>query len=471
MFDSIGETLKLVFEFLLRLSLPLAIIVGAAIVAYAVKGSVLGRDGKDLTKSFGRIFAYVVAGLFVVCGWTGLKKLNSIAWDDIYWSQTQDVSEEPVIKAPPIEQAGPVAAAMVEKTYRRTLTLPPEFFQRIGAEGVGALSPYLVDPTAENVRSMVDSFRRSGEDVVFSRELTRIDESPLPFDSADIDVQFERLKGRAYRVVFRAEYLFTNDSERPIEGRFLFYPPQNGGTIQALRVQVDGQTISDPDKRGYFVWLGQIEPGAQKRATVSYESIGTNTWNYELGSARRRVRDFRLTASIDGPVEFRSGTISPSTREDDVVEWRLVDVLTSQRVGLVFPEDVAERDAFLDALESLPVSLVLMIMALVAVGLRTGRTVSPKRLALATATAVIGLGSSFALFDFLGYLPSVIVGSVVAAFATAAVTGWRSLAVLLPVAFVPVSSMGQQNSDLWLLGLAALSVGLIVSPIYARMRP
>ena len=468
--QSIIETIKFVYYFLSGLALPLAIIVGAAIVAYAVKGSVLGREGKDLTRKFGSIFAYVVAGLFIACGWTGLKGLAAGAMDELYWSQAEAVSEEPVVKAPPIEQPGPVVAAMVEKTYSRTLTLPPEFFQRIGAEGVGALSPYLVDPTAENVKSMVDSFRRSGEDVVFSRELTRADESPMPFDTADIDVMFERLDRRAYRVLFTAEYRFTNESDAPIECRFLFYPPQNGGTIQALRVQVDEQTVGEPDGGGNYVWIGQVDPGKQKLATVSYESIGTSTWNYQLGSTRRRVRDFRLTASIDGPVEFETGTINPTTRDHDTVEWRLNDVLTTQRLGLVFPEDVAERDAFLEGVAILPVSMVLMLAALVAVGLRTGRGLSPMRLALATATSVIGLASSYVLHDFLGYLPALIVGALAAAVATAAATQWRSLAVLPPIALFPVSSMGQENAEMWLLFLAVLAIGLMVSPIYARER-
>jgi hypothetical protein len=177
-----------------------------------------------------------------------------------------------------------------------------------------------------------------------------------------------------------------------------------------------------------------------------------------------------LTASIDGPVEFETGTINPTTRDHDTVEWRLNDVLTTQRLGLVFPEDVAERDAFLEAVAILPVSMVLMLTALVAVGLRTGRGLSPMRLALATATSVIGFASSYVLHDYLGYLPALIVGALTAAVATAAATQWRSLAVLLPIALFPVSSMGQENAEMWLLFLAVLSIGLIVSPIYARER-
>ena len=467
-FQAISDTIKFVVDWLSGLALPLAIVIGAAVVAYAVKGSVLGREGKDLSKTFGNIFAYVVAGLFVVCGWAGLKRLAASAWDEIYYQETEAVSEEPVIKAPPIEQPGPVVAAMVEKTYSRTLTLPPEFFQRIGAEGVGALSPYLVDPTAENVKSMVDSFRRSGEDVVFSRELTRADESPMPFDHADIDVKFERLGKIAYRVVFTSEYRFTNETRSPIECRFLFYPPQSGGTIQALRVKVDGQAIDEPDGGGNYVWIGQVEPGAQKSARVSYESVGTSSWNYQVGSARRRVRDFRLTATIAGPVEFETGSINPSSREDDMVEWRLDDVLTTQRLGLVFPEDVAARDAFLEGLGSLSATLILMLTALVAVGLRTGRGVSPKRLALAAAASAIGLGSSYVLHNALGYLLALVVGSLVAAIATAAATRWRSLPVILPIALVPVASMAQKSADLWLVVLAALSLGLLVSPIFRK---
>jgi hypothetical protein len=467
-FQAITETIKFVVDWAARMSLPLAIVVGAGILSYVVKGMVLGREGTDLSKTFGRVFAYIVAGLFIVCGWSGLKAVGSGAWDKLYYKQSEAVTEDPVVKAPPIEQAGPVVAAMVEKTYSRTLTLPPEFFQQVGAEGVGALSPYLVDPTAENVKSMVDSFRRSGEDVVFSRELTREDESPLPFDAADIDVKFERIESQAYRVHFKAEYRFTNETGSPTECRFLFYPPQSGGTIQALKVQVDGQTIEEPDGDGNYAWVAPLEPGVQKRATVSYESIGSVAWYYQVGSLRRRVRDFSLTATVDGPVEFEVGTINPTKRDGDVVEWRLNDVLTTQRLGLVFPEDIKARDAFLDGIGTLPVAMVLMLTALVAVGLRTGQAISPRRLALATATTVIGLGSCYVLHESLGYLPSLLFGSVFAAVATAAASRWRSLYVLLPIALIPVASMGHDNSDVWILVLSVVALGLLVSPIYAR---
>ena len=470
LYEPIRETIKFVVNYLIEFALPLAIVVGAGIVAYAVKGSVLGRDDKDLTKTFGQVFAYVVAGLFIVCGWTGLSGLSTAAWEDIYWQHEKFATEEPVLKAPPIEQVGPVVASLVDKTYSRTLTLPPEFFQRIGAEGVGVLSPYLVDPTAENVKTMVDSFRRSGEDVVFSRELTRTDESPMPFNSAGVDVKFKRIGERAYNADFRAEYQFENETGAQIEGRFLFYPPQNGGTIQSLSVEVDGDSVKEPDRDGRYIWIGQMQPGEVKTATVHYSSVGTDSWFYELGSQRRRVRDFRLTASIDGPVEYQQGTISPSHRDDHVIEWELDDVLTSQRIGLVFPEDVAARDAFIDALGNLPVAMVLMLVALIAVGLRTGLAVSPRRLALATVTVVIGLGSSYVLYQLLGYHASLALGATVAAVATAAVTQWRSMAVLLPLAMVPLSSMGQKRADVWLLILAILAVGLMVSPIYSKSR-
>lgn len=469
-FQAITETIKFVVDWAARLSLPLAIVVGAGILSYVVKGMVLGREGTDLSKTFGRIIAYVVAGLFIVCGWSGLKAVGSGAWDELYYKQSETVTEDPVVKAPPIEQPGPVVAAMVEKTYSRTLTLPPEFFQQVGAEGVGALSPYLVDPTAENVKSMVDSFRRSGEDVVFSRELTRADESPMPFEAAKVDVKFERLGGEAYRVRFNAEYSFKNDTGAATDCRFLFYPPQGGGTIQALKVNVDGLSVDEPDADGNYVWVGVIEPGARKQATVSYDSIGTSAWYYQVGSHRRRVRDFTLTASIDGPVEFEIGTINPTSRSNTEVEWKLNDVLTSQRLGLAFPEDVAARDAYLHGIGVLPVAMVLMLTALVAIGLRTGRGVSPRRLALATATTVIGLGSSYVLHGVLGYWGALLAGAALAAMATAAAANRKALWVLLPLALFPVTSMARDGADLWTLVLGAVALGLMVSPIYAQDR-
>jgi hypothetical protein len=175
-----------------------------------------------------------------------------------------------------------------------------------------------------------------------------------------------------------------------------------------------------------------------------------------------------LTASIDGPVEFETGTINPSRRNDEIVEWRLNDVLTNQRLGLVFPEDVAAREAFLDGVGNLAVTLVLLLVAVVALGLRTGNGISPKRLALVTVMCVVGFASSYILHGMLGFFFALMVGSLLAAVSAAAITSWRSLAVLLPVALLPVASMAADAADVWLLALAVIAIVAFVSPLYAR---
>src|SRR5207249_11349161 len=115
---------------------------------------------------------YTGLGLLVVAGWAVLAATRPLAREAIEWRESAEATAKPAPHAPPIHQYGPSVAAIVERTYTRTLTLPPEFLQPLGADGLGVLSPYLTDPSAENVLRMADTFHRSGRDAVFTREVT-----------------------------------------------------------------------------------------------------------------------------------------------------------------------------------------------------------------------------------------------------------------------------------------------------------
>ncbi|RYG22934.1 hypothetical protein EON82_15610 [bacterium] len=96
--------------------------------------------------------------------------------------------EEPSLSG--VTQFAPAVGLLEEKTYRRTLTLPPDSLTRIGAEGVQVLAPYLSDPSAEEVLRLKDEFNRSGNDVVCTREVGRRDETTIAADAAEATVNF-----------------------------------------------------------------------------------------------------------------------------------------------------------------------------------------------------------------------------------------------------------------------------------------
>ncbi len=470
-FDAMREALVGVLSLLRQLALPAAILLGLVTIGYAIKGSALGFDWADVRKSAARVCACIGVGLIVVCLWTALKRVQPIARADISWKESAQASDNPAPVAPSIDQYGPVAASMFEKTYQRTLTLPPDFFMRLGAEGVGVLSPYLVDPTAENVLKLVDTFRRSGQDVVFTREVTREDESPMSFDTSDIKVAFHRLQDQAYDVDFDASYVFMNSTGAPIKARFLFALPYSAGTVQDLRVSVGAEEVSEPDERGYYSWTGQISPGEKREAKVHYKSVGSRYWSYDLGSSRRRVKAFNLQATVDGPVQFEKGSIEPTSRTDRTINWKLTDVITSQQLVLSFPRDVRVRDTYLQALATLPAALVLFALGVLAIAVRLGTSVKPAQLACGLLVFGFGLGATAVLANYIGPMAAVFIGPLAGAALASGLVGWRSLLVVMPIALFPAASLSPQNTGLWALLLALVGLaGFYFAPQLGRTK-
>ncbi len=472
-FDAIRDGLQGVLDLVIRIALPIGIFLGlllaAAILIFALKGGTSGIDWAAVRKVANKTLEFLGIGLLVVCLWSGLKEAQPKAREDIEWRESAEASANPAPEAPPIDQYGPVAARMVEKTYTRTLTLPPDFLQRIGTDSIGALAPYLTDPTAENVLKLVDSFKKSGSDVVFSRELTRLDEDPIPFDSSDIRLTFHRLQEQAFDVDTTATYTFSNPDSTTMKGRFLFTLPQSGGTVQDLKISVGGQDVPEPDERGAYVWQGDLAPGEKKQAVIHYKSIGERTWSYDLGSNRRRVKSFALTAAVDGPIQFRRGSILPTSKTSSSVTWNLANVVTSQQIALQFPPDIRVRDAYLQGLSMLPPTLILLALGLLVVSWRIGTTIPIPKFGFALIAFSLGLGATAVLANYLTPIVALFVGPLLGAYLCSAVVGWRYAFAAVPIALLPATALSPTNTGLWVLGLAL--VGLFVFVAMPRLAP
>ena len=459
-FDSMRGGLASVLDLLLKLALPIAILVGLSIVAIAVKGSAWNLDSVSIRNTASRVLGFVLVGMVTVSVWSGLKQLQPAAKADLDWRSSAEASENPAPEAPPIQQYGPVAAAMVEKTYRRSITLPPDFLTRIGAEGVSALSPYLVDPTSDNVLRLADNFKRAGQDVVFTREVTREAEEPLSFDSAEVKVAFHRLEEQAYDVEFSGTYTFSNATSAPIKARFQMPLPSGGGTVQQLRVQIAGKVVEEPDEQGMYSWTGALAPGEKQNATVHYKATGANYWNYAMGSARRRVKSFKLSATTDGPVQFGRGSIKPSARSGSTIDWQLTDVVTSQYMDLKFPEDVRVRDGYLQALSVMPTTLILFGVAVIVAFWRMGKELSTSKLSLALLAFGLGLGATAVLSPYVGPLVATFIGPVVGLLIGRLSVGWWPILLAGPAAFIPAATLSPTHTGLWALLLALFSIGI-----------
>lgn len=473
-FDAMRDGLTGVLDLFLKIALPLAIFLGlllaAAIIAFALKGSSWSLDWSNIHKWAMRWLGYAATGLVVVCLWSALKQVQPRARDDIEWKESAEASDNPAPEAPPIDQYGPVAANMVDKNYRKTISLPPEFLQRIGAEGIGVLSPYLIDPTAESVLKLVDTFRRSGQDVVFTREVMREDEEPLPFDSSEVKVAIHRLQEQAYVADFDAVYTFSNPASTTVKVRFLYALPRGGGTVQELKVMVAGQSLSEPDEEGTYKWTGLLAPGEKRQATVHYQATGAKNWSYDLGSNRRRVKVFNLQAKVDGPVQFLKGSIQPSSHSGGTIGWQLTDVVTSQRLALTFPPDVRLRESYLQALAVLPATLSLFLIGVFAAAIRLGGRVAAGQMVLALVLFGFGLGTTAVLANYVGPVLATFAGPVGGALLAGAVLGRRYLFVALPVALLPACSLSPKNTGLWVVLLALAGAGCFLWMLREHLR-
>jgi hypothetical protein len=461
--EAVYRALGSVLTLLVRLALPLAI-GGGLIVLAAALIQAFGREPERCwsSRALTRTVAYGPVVLLIVASWGALSVILPTARTGIAWRESAEATANPVPDAPAVTQYGPSLAVLAEKTYTRTLTLPPNFVERLGNEGIGVLAPYLSDPTADNVLRLVDTFRRSGENVVFSRDLTRLDEDPLPFTDSQVTVRFRRLPGRAYESTFSGRYTFENHGVAPVQVRFTFSLPQ-ANTIRALQIQVSGATIHEPGRSGAYEWQGTLAPGERKEASVGYTTIGARTWGYDLGSQRRRVHRFSLVAETGGPVRFLRGSLQPTRTQNDRLSWEMTDLVTAQQVALAFPPDTVGRDGYLQALSALPTALVSFVVGVVLTGLLGGRRVPPRALALATVLFVLGLGSAAVLANYLGFIAGVLIGPLIGATLAVRVLGSFSLLAVLPAALLPAVFLSPRHSGLLVLLLAAVALAPLVA--------
>jgi hypothetical protein len=224
------STLKTVGEILLRLAPALALLFAGIAVAATLLWAA-DREGfrsrfDGAGPALRRAFGWGSVVLLVSVLWLVLQKIDTIVGDEQYQERQVQYTtrEDPSLAG--VFQYGPIAGYVQEKTFTRTLTLPPEFLERVGQEGVQALAPYLQEPNAEDVLKQVDSFKKTGRDVVFTREVTRLEETPVPLDQADVRVKLNfkdtgtSSRKSFYEATYDSTYLFKNPLEQAAPCRF-----------------------------------------------------------------------------------------------------------------------------------------------------------------------------------------------------------------------------------------------------------
>lgn len=458
--EAVGGALAAVLELGVRLALPLVVAAAAAAaiaaLLYAFRPRVFPGRAPDGRRMGGAALTWLAAFVVVVAGWAALRTSLPVAREDARWREAKEATTNPAPDAPSVEQFGPSIAALVEHTYSRTLTLPPDFAQRLGTEGLGVIAPYMTDPTADNVLRMVDTFRRSGRDVIFTREATRRDEEPIPLLRSLVSVKFRRLAARAYESEFEGRYTFQNNRAEPIDARLLF-PLPVAGTVRDLSLVVGGETIAEPGPSGAFEWKSRLAPGETKEAVARYRVVGARSWSYDLGSPRRRVQQFRLDATPGGPVKFRRASLQPTAVEGRGLRWDLSNVVTGQRIALEFPPDTAATQCYLQALSALPAAFLLCLAAASVLVLRERRRLEPAYFASAALLLAFGFGAGQVLSNYAGSVAGLLAGPLAGAIAAASVLRGRAW-LAVSAALIPAAFLSPQHTGLILLAVALATI-------------
>lgn len=410
---------------------------------------------------------YVLSVLFLAIGWTVLSMTRPMAQQDMKWRETAKETTNPAPDAPPVAQSGPALARLTKRTYARTITLPPDLLQRIRTEGSDALAPYLSDASQGSILHQRDVFRRRGRDMIFTRQATQLNEDPMPFSDSLIQVKFHRLAGRAYDTTFDGRYAFENKAEKPATMHFLFNLPE-AGTIRDLTVTVGGKAISEKvaaDKTGTntYEWQGEMQPGAKSEAIVHYRVIGTRLWSYDLGSQRRRVQQFNLDASTEGPVSFLRGSLQPTTNSGGTLRWEMGDVVTAQKIAIVIAPDGWEQRLYLQALGALPASFILFPIGILALGVWFRRMPSSYQLLGGLVLFAFGLGAGTVLKIYLGAPIGMAAGPILGAFLVALILGRHSLLISLPLGLLPATFLSAQDTGLMILIITVCTVLAILA--------
>jgi hypothetical protein len=321
-------------------------------------------------------------------------------------------------------QGAPHASFISQKTYRRILTIPPFLVGRVTAEGVGALAPYLSDPSAENVTRLVDSFRRSGRNVVFQRDATLQVETPIKLDASTVDANVELVDptfgGRRtfYRASFDGKYVVHNPTGREARVRFTFPLPTGSGTLSEVRFLADGKAIPVTDLTGGYVWDGTLAQDATTTFEIAYANQGARGWAYRLSSRREPIAKLDLAVHANRAPKFARYSLFPTSVSHGIAggytaEWHLQNVVTAQDVGLVFSRlDVRETLAKL--LTYAPVALFVAIVFVAAYARRRGYYVGPVQATVAVAGYALGLALAGILTWYLPLVVGVVLGCAVA---------------------------------------------------------
>ena len=171
----------------------------------------------------------------------------------------------------------------------------------------------------------------------------------LPLERSRITVGLDleqRQKGllwfATYRVAFRGDYLFRNDTASAATTLRLTFPaPQ--AIYDDLVFRVDGRPVPTTAGNGAVTATVNVPPGAMVRLETGYRSQGLTTWHYTFSDNVEQVRDFALEMRTDfDAIDFPQGTLSPTVKtksgEGWLLTWKYNNLVTGYGIGMELPQ-------------------------------------------------------------------------------------------------------------------------------------
>ncbi|WP_216321566.1 hypothetical protein [Deinococcus aestuarii] len=459
------------------LAVPLALVLGAALVALLLVGLL---DRERFRAGLGWVGArgpalgrWVVVALAVGVGALALHVTRRAVDARLGAGQSARYANAADPDGGQTVQTSPRVSLLDARTYTRTLVLPADVYARLQLNGGWeTLLPYLVGTPGLTVQDIREGFTRRGRTLVYSRDVTLQTESPLGLDTSRVtaDLRFvDPVGGRGtyYNAAFSADYTFTNPRTEPVTARFVFPLPEGSGTLSGFRLTVNGRGYRASDLREGSVWEGLVGAGQTVRVNVAYRHQGSRGWSYRLADRREPLRNLDLTVTADRPAKFERYSLFPTDLSRDglghprTLRWRLEDVITAQNVAVVFAQG-SVRETLAKVGFVAPLALLLAPLLVLAWAWQRQRVIAP----LPLAGAVLGLAVGFTLGGVLtAYLPPLValpLGSGVGVAFGVATLGRRYVVPLVVAALVPLAFLAVGHAGLLLTLLAGGTLGLLL---------
>jgi hypothetical protein len=178
-------------------------------------------------------------------------------------------------------------------------------------------------------------------------------------------------------------YRIANETDASAVFRFTYPFPQEASVFEDLRLEVDGERVTDVAvENGVLVRDFALQPGEARVVRVAYGSQGVGAWRYRFGEQATQVRGFRLAMTTDfDAVDFPAGTLAPTHKQQTDAGWRLAwdygTLVADAGVGLLMPQKLNPGPWVSRVTFFAPVSLFLFFFVLFVVTLLRGVRLHP----------------------------------------------------------------------------------------------